>query len=104
MEKRARKFKQVSFAEGLSDYIIDQEVEIYLGDSDKLVKQADYDINKKSVLIGRVIDIIGDLIILESMVADKKTNIFINGWAVKTIIPLGGLTCKNVFIDQQVVK
>jgi hypothetical protein len=102
MEQKTKKFKQVSFAEGLSNYLLNQEVEIYLGDSEKIVKLFDYDINKKSVIIGTIVDIFGDMIVLETIIKDKKTNIFINGWAVKTIIPLDNpLTAKDVFIDQQ---
>lgn len=102
MGKKEAEFKQISFAEGISKYLLNQEVEIYLGDSDKVVKTFDFDINQKSVIVGTIVDVVGDLIVVSAKVKDKMTNVFINGWAVKTIIPLDGmLISKDVFVDQQ---
>ena len=96
----------MSYAEGLRE-LIGQNVEIYCGSSRRSVKYADFDIDEKSVVRGKLTRIIGDCIVVECRFKNGETlqhhtnDIFINAWSICAVcVPDESLSMVDMFVDE----
>lgn len=89
-----------TFSSEIIKYLKNKSVEVYMGDTFRVLKYSEFDDNKKEVIRGTLIDSSGDLLILE--VTDKlsfqKNIVYINGYSVKAILePKNGIGIIDVF-------
>lgn len=89
--------KMHPYVEALVIRLGGKEVEIYLGDSKSTLKLAEFDHALKSIIRGKILEGIGDCLVLEV----DNTPIYINSWAIKLVIPMSSsLFVKDVFVDE----
>lgn len=92
-----------SYAESVLIFLKGKFVEIYEGTNGKLQKWADYENQQKEVIRGILKDSVGDLLIVEvTDILGNTNDVYINGFAVKTIIePKNGLSIIDVYTQEQ---
>ena len=73
------------FAEAIKQKYLGKIVEIYQGETQDTRLQAEVENSTKSILFGKVVDVIGPAVILESRHGDKIHTIMINAWSIATI-------------------
>jgi hypothetical protein len=73
------------FAEVIKQKYLGKIVEIYQGETQDTRLQAEIENSTKSILYGKVVDVIGPAIMLESRRGDKIHIVMINAWSIKTI-------------------
>lgn len=88
----------------LSQLNIGDVVEVYLGDVKTVSKQADFDHYTKNIIVGKIIDCVGDCLILSVQNTHDKKNsgkVLINAWQIKTIIPYNEpVYIKDIYSDE----
>lgn len=86
----------VSFAEALAERLQDKLVEIYLGDSYEEVNYADNAKTTNSVLVGKVVEALGDCLVINARYANKQKEIvfgniiYVNAYNINAICELDG--------------
>jgi len=92
-----------AYAEAVIKYLKDQEVEIYCGTDKTILKFADYDVCQKNLIKGVLVDACGDCLIVECLKNGMKNTIFLNCWAVYSIVPVrqGALRTKDMHVDEE---
>lgn len=74
-----------------------QLVEIYLGDTKNTLKFAEYDHALKNVIKGKVIEGLGDALVLDV----NGTEVLLNAWSIKATVPVKDhLFIKDIFHDE----
>lgn len=86
------------FVFAILHHLKNKEVEVNCGDVGTILKFAEYDLAQKSVIRGKVVDGMGDCLILEA----KGTRIFLNAWSISSIVPMEDpLFVKDVYHDAE---
>ncbi len=75
---------------GIMNYLKDQKVEIFLGDMQAVAKLSDIEPQLKSIVVGTIIDAMGDCLVIECEKKNQaghiiKGKIYLNAWQIKTI-------------------
>lgn len=73
------------FAEVIKQKYLGKTVEIYQGQTEDTRLQAETENSTKSVLYGKIVEVIGPAIMLEIRALDKLHTIMINAWSISTI-------------------
>ena len=78
-----------TFAEVIASLLMDEDVEIYTGESVGNINYSDHDVEQKAVIRGTVRGAQGLVLMLEVSVATametRTTMAFINGWYIKGV-------------------
>ncbi len=92
----------VSFASAIVKYLKGKEVEIYFGNQNTTIKYADKDINQNEIIHGKVIEAIGDCLVLECSVERLgSTMVYINAWLIQSILPTTSpITMRDICYDE----
>jgi hypothetical protein len=84
---------------GLMLHLGGEMVEVFNGDSGTNLKFSEYDLPQKSVIRGKMIEAIGDCLILE---IKDHTKVYLNAWAISSVVPLKDpLFIKDVYDDAE---
>lgn len=73
------------FAEVIKQKYLGKIVEVYQGEAQDTRLQAETENSTKSVLYGKVVEVIGPAVMLEIRTKDKVHTIMINAWSIITI-------------------
>lgn len=85
---------------GLMFHLKDEMVEVFNGDSGTNLKFSEYEVPQKSVVRGKMIDAIGDCLILEVKQQNGIAKIYLNAWSISSVVPLNHpLFVKDVYSD-----
>lgn len=91
-----------NYIKTVAKHLTGKKVEVYCGDVKTVLLQVDAEFHHKSTIRGVIVSIEGDCLILECESAVGSTRVFINSWAIKTIIPWeDSLFTASVFIDEE---
>jgi len=93
-----------SYGAAIMHYLQDEMVEVYCGDAHTTFKFSDCDMDQKSVVRGRIIDLMGDCLVVEcyDKGTGKSNHVFLNCWSIVSIVPVnGGLRMKDVYWDEE---
>jgi hypothetical protein len=90
------------FIEGILHYLKGQKAEVNLGDTKVVLKFSDYDISVKNIIVATVKDGFGDCLVLEVEKEGIKTDVYINVWSIKTIVPWSSpLFTRDIFENEE---
>jgi len=94
--------KHQGYAEAVLTLLKGKSVEVYDGSDGRYRKYSDFDFQQKAVIRGILKDGVGDLLIIE--VTDKFGNtndVYVNGWAVKSIVePKNTISIIDVYTEE----
>lgn len=86
---------------GILHYCVGKEVEIYSGDTKTLLKFNEKDISYKNIIKGIVKEGFGDCLVLTITENDLTTDIYINAWSIKSVLPVNkNFSIKNIYSDE----
>jgi len=89
------------YLQAIIHYLSNEKIEIHFGLTKTVLKQADADVNLKSILVGTVKEAFGDCLILDI----NGTNSYVNVWQIHNIIPIKDKKfIRDVYIDEHQVK
>lgn len=71
-----------TFAESLAKRLAGKHVELYLADSSRKLKFADFESNQNTVVRGKLVGAEGDILIIECYSGPASAEIYINGYHV----------------------
>lgn len=92
-----------TYAEAVLSLLKGKRVEIYEGTNGKLQKWSDYENQQKEVIRGILKGGMGDLLIIEVYDEFGNSNdVYVNGWAVKTILePKNNISTIDVYTNEE---
>jgi len=73
------------FCKSVASKLLGKMVEIYQGGQHESVKYAEREINRKTIIYGKLIDVIEECLILE---VEDIGEVYINSWSVQSIVEL----------------
>lgn len=73
----------MTYAEAVGKRLLGKTVELYLGDMGQTQKFADNEVSHKEIIIGTLVETIGDLLVVEVVRNGASNLVYINGWAVR---------------------
>jgi len=78
--------------------LIGKEVEIYQGDSHETLLTADKDIDRKSVIRGKLLEVIDECLIVECNVGGTAVKVYVNSWTISAILePRPGACIHSIY-------
>jgi len=88
----------LSYAQAIGELLKGKMVEVFCGEQAKNLLFNDYEISQRSVIRGKIKDVIGDCLIIECERGGIKNNAYVNGWQIQTIVPINNtLSMVDVF-------
>lgn len=85
---------------GLMLHLKGELVEVFNGDSGTNLKFSEYDVPQKSVVRGRMVDAVGDCLIIEVKQDGGVAKAYLNAWCISSVVPLKDpLFVKDVYSD-----
>ena len=76
-----------SFAEVLAEELTGENVQLYTGESTGTTNYADYDVEQKAIIKGKIVGAKGQMLILDCVIITAmrtfNTRVYINGWYIK---------------------
>lgn len=84
MIKKLKGLEGKPYGECLAEYFKGEEVELYFGESSGTTYYADYDVDQKVCLTGKIIGAVGEMVIVEAKVKDDfpTREVAIHAWAI----------------------
>lgn len=85
-----------TFASAICSLLKDQAVEIYCGNTSRMLHFAEIEHSLISIIRGVVRAALGDCLVVECTAPNKgKKFLYINAWAIESIMPAGGIMSIN---------
>jgi len=99
-----------TYSELVASRLVGKLVEVHTGDTRHSHQYSDYTINKKSIIIGKLVEAIGDVIVIDCVLTDDRNKqvagsvkAYVNGWNVLLIAECKQTTTvANIYADEDV--
>lgn len=96
----------MSYSSGLMA-LLGKNVEVYCGQSRRNVKYSDYDVAEKTVVRGRLKEVLEDCIVVECNIMNAATSrihsndLYMNTWSITGVcVPSDSLSITDMFVDE----
>jgi hypothetical protein len=98
-----------TYAEVLAEELTGENVQLYTGESTGTINYADYDVEQKAIIKGKVVGAKGQMLILDCVVRtgmqNFETRVYINGWYIKGASRLDdGVSIAMIFDNNETLR
>lgn len=86
------------FAKSVGSRLLGQIVEVYQGEEHDIVRRAEIETARKTVICGKLVEVLEDCLIIEVIDGGDFTEVYVNTYTVHAIIPLkNGISIFDIY-------
>lgn len=90
------------YAAAIIYHLKNKDVEIYQGDSRQTDTFKDFELSQKSIIRGKIVDAMGDCIIVECKTNNGTNLAYLNCWSIHNIVPINGrVAIKDIYYNEE---